>query len=167
MYLLWHEFIDFLCIVSSFIYAHLAAQRHDGSAAIIISLESIFLTDCLLTFIKTFDDPADKMRAVRKLSDIFANYTQGKFIYDFIALILFNWLSMYRDRQFLFYIFKVIRLKRGIENLDVMDYLDCYKNRVQRSIEKKIKKMEAKKKAKDCKKDKMMNEQETELLTED
>ena len=53
-------------------------------------------------------------------------------------------LKLYRDRQYLLYIFKIVRLKRGFENLDVMDYLNMYKSRVAQDIERKIQKQKKK-----------------------
>jgi hypothetical protein len=52
---------------------------------------------------------------------------------------------------------KAIRLKRGLENLDVMDYLLCFKARLKKSIEKKIekkKRREERRKARQSKRNK-------------
>ena len=122
-------------------------------------VESIFLVDCLTSFIKDYEDPLDpKGPSIRKLSKIFTNYTSNAFIYDAIALMPLNWLTLYRNRQNLLFILKCIRLKRGIENLDVLDYLNIYKARVAKGIESKIKKQKAKaKKEAESKKNKNKN----------
>ena len=81
-----------LCIVSSFIYAHFASQRHadENLETTMLVIESIFLIDCLVSFIKDFEDINDpKGPAIRSLSKIFSNYTQGQFFYDIMALIPF------------------------------------------------------------------------------
>ena len=150
LYTFWHESLDALCIVSSFIYAHFAAQRHappvgSNMETAMLVIESIFLIDCLMTFIKNYKNPNDPQgEPIRKLSDIFINYTKGDLMYDLIALMPFNLIRMKRDRQYLLYCLKTIRLKRGFQNLDVMDYLNMYKSRVSASIEKKIKKQQKK-----------------------
>jgi hypothetical protein len=94
------------------------------------------------------------------VSKIFVNYVNGAFKYDAIALMPFNWLILNRNRQNLLYIFKLIRLKRGFENLEVMDYLKMYKQRVAKSIERKIKKQKNSKKFNE---DDMLTEDQTRL----
>jgi hypothetical protein len=61
MYTFWHESLDMLCIVSSFIYAHFAAQRHEDESmhSTMKVIECIFLVDCLLTFVKDYKNPND------------------------------------------------------------------------------------------------------------
>ena len=69
------------------------------------------------------------------MSKIFSKYTKGGFIYDIIALTPFFMLKLYRDRQKLLYIVKLIRLKRGFENLDIMCLLTYYKKEQTKRLE--------------------------------
>lgn len=125
LYVFWHEFIDALCIVSSFFYMHFAAQRHDEMdiedkwlRTTILVIEVCFLADFLMSFIKDYENPLDPMGpAIRNITKIFFNYTRNAFIYDAIALAPVTAVVLYRDRNELLYIIKIIRLKRGIENL--------------------------------------------------
>jgi hypothetical protein len=145
-YTFWHESLDALCIVSSFMYGHYAANRfaHQNLSTTMLVIESIFLVDCLLSFIKNYEDPFNpKGPPISNISKIFMNYVNGSFKYDAIGLMPFNLLKLTRDRQNLLYIFKLIRLKRGFENLEVMDYLKMYKKKVAKGIEYKIKKQKA------------------------
>jgi hypothetical protein len=125
LYVFWHEFIDALCIVSSFFYMHFAAQRHDEMDTVdswlrttILVIEVSFLADFLMSFIKDYENPLDPKGApIRNITKIFFNYTRNAFIYDAIALAPVTAFKLYRDRNELLYIVKIIRLKRGIENL--------------------------------------------------
>ena len=51
----------------------------------------------------------------------------GEFIYDFIALIPFQYLKLHNNRQDLLYIVKLIRLRRGMMKLKVMGYLSLFR----------------------------------------
>ena len=124
--------MDFLCIISSFIYAHFAAYRHADpeNNYLMIAFESAFLLDFLMNFILDFPDPKDpKFKSVRKIGEISTHYYHGSFWTDFIALMPLHLLTMQRDRQNLLYIVKCIRLHRGFANFDVMDYLNSYKDK--------------------------------------
>ena len=91
-------------------------------------VESIFLADMMISFITDYVDPQKPLGApIRELSRIFSKYISGGFMYDFIALTPFYMLNMVRDRQKLLYIVKLIRLKRGFDNLDVLSFLTAYK----------------------------------------
>lgn len=92
-----------------------------------------------MSFIKDFDNPLDpKGPSIRKISSIFTHYTQSSFIYDAIALMPVTMIMLPNHREKLLYILKCIRLKRGIENLDVLDYLNVYKAYVKNKMNKKI-----------------------------
>ena len=103
MYTFWHESIDALCIASSFIYMHFAAQRHDDNylEKYMFWVEIVFLVDCLLSFIKDYDDPMDpKGPSIRNISKIFTNYTitSNAFVYDAIALMPITLIKMTHSR---------------------------------------------------------------------
>ena len=106
LYTFWHETIDALCIISSFLYMHFAAQRHDEMdppdsylKTPMLIIEIVFLADFLMSFIKDYENPLDPMGpSIRNLSKIFFHYTRTWFIYDAIALMPVNMIKMYRDR---------------------------------------------------------------------
>ena len=62
----------------------------------------------------------------------------GSFKIDAIALLPLQWFSLRRDRQYLLYIVKIIGLKRGFGNFNVMDYLKLYKDRQNKQLEELI-----------------------------
>jgi len=124
-YQIWSKGVNFLCLISSFIYAHYGAFRHSDPElnSTMVMIELIFFYDMMLTFITTIDDVKNQGKSIRDLSKISSWYFNGEFIYDFIALIPFQFLTLHNNRQDLLYIIKLIRLRRGIMKLDIMGYL--------------------------------------------
>jgi hypothetical protein len=100
-YFIWHEVVDFLCIWSSFIYAHYAAYRHSDpeNKYLMLAMEGAFLTDFLMNFILDYPDPKDpKFKSVKKIGLISSQYFHGSFWVDFIALMPLHLLRMNHDR---------------------------------------------------------------------
>ena len=90
----------------------------------------------MLNFITDFDDPERIGVSVRDLSKISLNYFNGRCLEDFIALIPFNVIHLKNDRQKLLYVIKLIRLKRGLDNLDIMKYVKNYRDRLKNTLDK-------------------------------
>ena len=137
-YFIWHEVVDFLCIISSFIYAHFAAYRHSNPEYkyLMIAFEGAFLIDFLMNFILDYPDPKDpKFKSVKNLSMIFSNYLQDSFLRDIIALAPLHLITLKHKRQNLLYIVKLVRLYRGFANFDVMEYLNYYKDKQTKDLE--------------------------------
>ena len=78
-------------------------------------IEIVFLFYFIIQFFKEFKPvgTGDEGKSVRKWSSIIINYLQGEFIWDFIPLLPFQFLSLYRNRDRLVYLIKCLRLRRG------------------------------------------------------
>ena len=75
----------------------------------------------LMSFITDYVDPNKPLGLpIRDSSKIFQRYIYGSFTFDAIALAPFYMIKLYRDRQKLLYIIKIIRLKKGFDNLDIL-----------------------------------------------
>lgn len=91
-YTVWHEILDFLCIISSFIYIHYAAYRHEDESQnnMMIVIESAFVLDFMMNFILDYPDPQNPMEAkINDISKISTRYINGNFMVDVIALAPF------------------------------------------------------------------------------
>lgn len=96
-YFIWHETIDFLCIISSFIYAHYAAYRHEEENLFttMIIIEGAFVADFLMNFILDYPDPNDpKFKSVKDVGKISQQYMNGDFTKDLIALAPLHLIKM-------------------------------------------------------------------------
>lgn len=81
--------VDILRILSSFVYIHFGAFRHDNMHFTMV-VESIFLADMIISFFTDYVDPNKPLGApIRELSKIFQKYISGGFMYDIIALTPF------------------------------------------------------------------------------
>lgn len=129
------EFIDILRIFSSFVYIHFAAFREDNWRFTQV-VELIFLLDMMLIFFTDIVDPNKPLGApIRDHAKIFTKYMKSGFAYDIIALTPFYMLKLDRKREYLLYIIKLIRLKRGFDNLDVLSLLTYYKKEQTKRLE--------------------------------
>jgi hypothetical protein len=140
-YTVWHEIIDFLCIISSFIYIHYAAYRHDDASekTLMLIIESAFWLDFMMNFILDYPDPHNPNQAkINDIGKISTRYVNGKFMEDAIALAPFHMIKLSRNRGYLLYIIKIIRLKRGFGNFNVKEYLHLYKNHKNKKLEHMI-----------------------------
>ena len=79
--------------------------------------------------------------AIRDLSKIGTNYLYSKFPLDFITIIPFQYLTLKRNRQYIFYIIKMTRIIRGFHLFDIGNMMQFvktyYVNRITRLIEEK------------------------------
>jgi hypothetical protein len=126
-----------LCILSSFLYAFSAAFRYDvdggptnkeksgytdqhiryfDMAQSII--EGIFLIDMMIEFVLEFHDDATNTN-VRDISQISMRYLKNEFLSDFIPLIPFNWIGIFKfNNSRVFFLVKCFRLKETFAILD-------------------------------------------------
>ena len=51
------------------------------------------------------------------------NYLNTSFVLDFVPLLPLNFIPMYRKRQYLWYILKMIRIYKGFEVFDVPEIM--------------------------------------------
>ena len=61
-------------------------------------------------------------------------------LFDLVALIPFQFLHLRNNRQDLLYVVKLIRLKRGILNLNTKQFLEMYRESQKRQMNKLIEK---------------------------
>jgi len=87
----------------------------------------VFGFHLVLQFFLSFDD-GKSPKPQTNLTKIFNNYFYGSFIYDFIPLIPFQLIEMYRNRNCLFYLVKVMRLWQGFKLLDVPKLMGIFKS---------------------------------------
>jgi hypothetical protein len=113
-YQFWKIMVVLTCIVSSYIYASVAAFKipEPGSTTdkIIVSFDVIFVLDILIQFILEYK-PEDQFYKVRDLTLIAKRYIRTRFFLDLITVIPFASLysESYENRK-LFYIIKIIRI---------------------------------------------------------
>ena len=86
--------MDFLAILSSFIYAHWGAYRHEDESMLLImnTVEILFLLDMLITFIVDYPNPqefTDGPKSIKNLNLIALRYFEGRFTLDAVALFPF------------------------------------------------------------------------------
>jgi hypothetical protein len=126
-----------LCILSSFLYAFYAAFRYDADGGPINKLKSelsddqigyfntiqaivegIFLIDMMIEFVLEFHDDATNTD-VRDISIISKRYLKNEFLSDFIPLIPFNWIGIFKFKHSrIFFLVKCFRLKETFAILD-------------------------------------------------
>jgi hypothetical protein len=98
-YSVWKKFIDALCILSSFIYAHSSAYRHLDARYKPWTpyIEICFLIDFCIHFVLSIPDPKDILgEPIRCHEKIMANYLKGTFWEYGIPLFPTCWIKMYR-----------------------------------------------------------------------
>ena len=84
---------------------------------IVVGLEVTFLAHFVSQFFLEYED--ESQRKVRDMSKIAVNYLRTSFALDFVPLLPFNFIPMYRKREYLFYILKMTRIYKGFEVFDV------------------------------------------------
>ena len=82
-------------------------------------VEILFLVDMFVRFITSIDNPTDPnfLEPIRDISKTSSAYLRGNFLEHLIPLVPLQLLKLTRNRANLLYILKIVRIKRGIENL--------------------------------------------------
>jgi hypothetical protein len=81
-------------------------------------IEGIFLIDMMIEFVLEFHDDATNTN-VRDISQISIRYLKNEFLSDFIPLIPFNWIGIFKfNNSRLFFLVKCFRLKETFALLD-------------------------------------------------
>lgn len=122
-----------LCIISSYFYASLIGFRYtfeaDQRKRVMITMlvfESLFLLQFLLQFIREFK--LDGFPPERNIAKIVMQYMkEGSFKIDLVCLLPLGIIPLYRHREFLFLIIKMLRLVKGFELLNVQALMDKIK----------------------------------------
>ena len=120
----WKIFDLINCILSSYIYAWLAAFGDQASGTVMtdmsIFFESCFTVTMLLHFITDYTPEGERV-PIRELSKISKRYLfSQKFVLDFLTLIPFQILLRGQGHQVkVLYLIKIIRFMNGIKFFDV------------------------------------------------
>jgi hypothetical protein len=86
----------------------------------------IFLLHCGLNFLVDFTVEGSKI-PVRDFSKISSHYLSSEFMADFIPIIPLQFIPMYRNRQYLFYLIKLYRILKGLKLYNVQSMTDAMK----------------------------------------
>ena len=93
IYQFWKIFVVLTCIVSSYIYASVAAFKiPDQNSAInyvIIAFEVIFVIDMGVQFVLEYK-PEDQYNKVRDITKISKRYFKTRFLFDSLAIVPFH-----------------------------------------------------------------------------
>jgi hypothetical protein len=98
-YSIWRPFINNMCFISSFSYAHFAAFKHASSDNhfLICGVEFIFLLDFFFNFFLDYQDVLKlHTYSIRDHEKIGKRYFQGNFKVDVVALLPFQYLTLSR-----------------------------------------------------------------------
>lgn len=127
-YLMFKFLVTFNCLISSYLYVYLAAFRLVDSTlqddpnillfSLVLVFEMLFTLDIIAKFMLTYENPETRVKVV-DLGTISKNYFFNKFLWDFIPLMPLQIFKMYRNRNTLFYLIKLIRLYQGFKILDI------------------------------------------------
>lgn len=125
VYMGFDMLVTVLCLISGYYYGTMAGFRYSDLDAldttnfnIQIVMESIFLVHMLCQFfleIRIDENPV----ACRDLPTIVWNYIQTTFPIDFITNFPFFLIRMKRNRQYMFYVVKLLRIDKGFKLFDV------------------------------------------------
>lgn len=123
LYHIFEVLITMLCLVSSYIYAYIAAFRlhqdmNQTAYKLSYIFETMFLIDLILNFFVEYQ-PEDSKHPVRDMSKIAVHYLQGEFKMDAIPLIPFQFMTMKNNRDSLFFTIKWIRLIKGFKLINI------------------------------------------------
>ena len=123
----WKAFnfiVSISCLWSSYLYCTIMCKRyveddyHKSTMKWVIGFESIFLIHCGLNFLVDYTMEGSKT-PVRDVAKTSSHYLDNGFKADFIPLIPLEFIPMYRNRQYLFYIIKLSRMAKGMELYNV------------------------------------------------
>lgn len=122
---IWVLLMFFYSIVTSFLYAILAAYR-DPVNPYLQSLELVYIIDMATKFLTTFIDTKSK----NKITDsdvIVTHYKENGFYRDLLALIPLQMIPIDNGINNLFYLIKIVRIFKAIENLNITTVVQTFK----------------------------------------
>lgn len=123
----------FLCFTTPHLYAFMAAFRtrnrlYPTMLTLSNIFEGVFLLDMILNCFKQYV-PQYSNQPVKDVPSIMMNYLNGELKYDIIPLIPFQYLTLYRKRERLFFMIKIIRMKESFQyfnNRTVMKHIKAW-----------------------------------------
>jgi hypothetical protein len=111
---------------------HLAAYRSEVELRrrTMYIIEIFFLIDFVIHFFLSYPSPKSALyKPVKDLSLIFQRYLWGNMLEYLIPLIPLQLLILPKDRQKLFYLLKLIRIRRGLSNFKIGSFMQVLKKR--------------------------------------
>ena len=136
-YQVWQFLISLCCLGSSYYYMYLAAFGA-GSPLKQNLLELVFLLDVILSFFVEYIPESAAEPPVRDFKGIARHYLRGKFAKEAIPLIPLQLVHL-EGLGNLFYLIKIIRLKRGFNLLHVPTIMYNIKNAYRDHLTKMVK----------------------------
>lgn len=122
---IWVFCMFFFSIVTSFLYAILAAYR-DPVNPYLQSLELVYIIDMATKFLTTYIDNKSKCKIVD--SDLITqHYRENGFYRDLLALIPLQLIPIENEINNLFYLIKIVRIFKAIENLNISAVVQTFK----------------------------------------
>ena len=86
------------------------------------------MIDFLIQFLVDYPICANSETSVKDFSKIFNRYIQeGDFVLNLIAVVPLQLIKLRKNYHELFYIVKIVRIKRGLEKLDIYVLMTYYK----------------------------------------
>ena len=143
IYQIFHISVSLLSLLSSYFYLYLAAFRmmpHQVDMPTFLyisdSIEGIFLIYIILQFFKSYspEGGGDLVKPVRYWTDIIFHYLRNDFLMDFIPIIPFQFLTLKRNRERLFFLLKVLRIFKGTKMLSQRKLMRVIKERQLQSV---------------------------------
>ena len=134
IYYLFSLFTSFLSMFSVYYYLYIVANRlhtqtdhamifgYEPYLFVTMLMEIIFFTDMLLQLFREYTPvgQGELSKPVKRWSQIILHYLKTDFIWDFIPLIPLQLLTMQRRRENLFFLIKLLRIRKGMKFLDVI-----------------------------------------------
>lgn len=121
-YMIFNFLVTLLCLMSSYFYIFAAAHRDDSGPFyyVMAFFEVIFTIDCLVQFVLSYDKVnSTEIGVERRITFTSENYIKTRFLRDLIPLIPFHLINTQNGLGKLFYLIKLMRLKKGFELLNI------------------------------------------------
>lgn len=138
VYLLWKMFVTTCCVVSSYLYAFIAAFENPNPGEMLFNItvffESVFLVSICVNFLVSYEPDGEDYK-VKDLTLISQRYLKGQFMFDFIPLVPLQAISLPGQKERLFFVIKIIRLVNGFKLFHVANIMKTIKKQFQRKLE--------------------------------
>lgn len=139
VYVVFNLFDRILCMISTYVYAYISAFRlHSHISKQIfntyIFFEIVFFISMISRFFVEFTQSSNGVPC-RELKMIVVNYLKGDFKIDFICILPLQMIPLKNNRNYLFFIIKMVRFLRGLELFDVQKIMQFFKRLSQEYIQ--------------------------------
>ena len=132
----------FCCLASSYMYAFLACYGHESERStsefwLEGAFELIFFISIVKNFLTDFKVPGETY-SEKRITVIANRYLKGTFMVDFLPMLPFGLMIPHHEMPDgkLFYLLKIIRLKRGLKVFDVNAWIRALKRRKEAGLKR-------------------------------